>query len=411
VKRRAADRIVFVAGFPPWPLTSGAPIRMHRLISGLSSAFHTTVVTHDGRVTGPEGAVGAPEIRRALPDADQVVVVPEGPLPKRVSQLGSLCRGRSYGNGRYASPALRRAVRSAAAGAALVHFDTAGGALTGPIPGAVNVVAPHNVDSVLTRRSGRDGALPRRVFAEVEARKQEREERSIWENADLCVTVSEADAAQLRGAGAGRVIVCPNGTDPVDRLPPPTKAATEPLRLLFVGTGAYRPNALGLEWFVGQVLPRVQAAVVVDVVGRRPPHAVAAANVCYHGRVPDVAPFYARSDAVVVPVPFGSGTRLKVVEAMAFGRPVVSTSAGAEGLGACPGVHYLEAETPEAFAASLDVVDRAVTAGSRDLERMLVNARGLASGLFWPGLVEDLVERYRAAIASSAVPGAPVTAS
>ena len=91
--------------------------------------------------------------------------------------------------------------------------------------------------------------------------------------------------------------------------------------LLFVGWAAHWPYEHGLAWLAQQVLPQAQAngPVVLDVVGARPDHAVAAAEITYHGRVDDVEPFYADAHAVVVPMFEGSGTRLKVIEASFLG--------------------------------------------------------------------------------------------
>ena len=137
----------------------------------------------------------------------------------------------------------------------------------------------------------------------------------------------------------------------------PVRGEAEPLRLLFVGAVDYRPNQLGLEWFIAEVLPRLRsrlgAGVVVDVVGSPPRHLEGAEHVTLHGRVPSVDPFYGDAHAVIVPVLYGSGTRLKVIEAMAFRRPVVSTTAGAEGLPIRAGNEFFQADQPDEFAAAL----------------------------------------------------------
>src|SRR6202042_2685227 len=105
-----------------------------------------------------------------------------------------------------------------------------------------------------------------------------------------------------------------------------------------------------------QVLPRAQAngPVVLDVVGARPAHPVAAAGITYHGRVDDIEPFYADAHAVVVPMFEGSGTRLKVIEASFLGRPVISTAVGVEGLPLTAGEHYLHAETAAEWVAAIE---------------------------------------------------------
>jgi polysaccharide biosynthesis protein PslH len=364
---------------------------MRRLLTGLAEAFDVTLVAHDW--TG-----GAPD---PPPGVDYVPVTGE-PGAKRLAQLASLPRPRSYGYGRYATPALRRAVLAVPA-PQLVHFDDPGSALSGRVVGALNVVAPHDLESLITRRAGERGSWPRRTFAAIEARKQAREELSVCREMDLCVAVSEHDAAQLRRAGARRVIVCPNGTDPVPRLAPPRRKPDEPLRLLFVGNGDFAPNARGLEWLIDDVLPRVPASVLLDVVGQPPARPVRRQGVHYCGRVSTLRPYYERAHVAVAPIPFGSGTRLKIVEAMAHGRPVVSTTAGAEGLIVRPGQHYVAGDTPERFAAALKQVGAAMATDDGWLAEMLVSARRVAEGLFWPAIGRALAEAYHEALDASVV--------
>ncbi len=364
---------------------------MRRLLAGLAESFDVTLVTHDW-------SAGAPD----PPPGVRYVPVQDGHRHKRLAQLASLPKRRSYGYGRYATPALRRAIL-AVQSPQLVHFDDPGSALDGRVAGAVNVVAPHDLESRITLRAGAEGSWARRAFAGIDGRKQAREEAAVCRNADLCVAVSELDASRLRDAGARHVIVCPNGTDPVPRLHPPRRRRDEPLRLLFVGNGDFAPNARGVEWLITDVLPLIPASMLLDVVGRPPAQPVRRPGVRYHGRVADLRPYYARAHVAVAPIPFGSGTRLKIIEAMAYGRPVVSTTAGAEGLMVRPGRHYLDGDTPERFAAGLQRVADAVAAGDGWLEEMLVAARRVAERLFWPGIARDLADAYRDAIVAGGV--------
>jgi glycosyltransferase involved in cell wall biosynthesis len=392
-------RLIFVARFPPWPATSGAPIRMHRLLTGLAEVFDVTLVAHAG-ARGGSGPGGDPaEWSPALPGV-RYVPVPARPGSKRAAQLVSLCGHRSHGYGRYTTPALRRAVLEAARGAHLVHFDDPGSAMSGRVPGSLNVVAPHDIESVITLGAGARAGWARRAFASIDGRKQAREERAVCRQMDLCVAVSELDAAHLREAGAREVAICPNGTDPVPWLGLPRRARDETVRLLFVGNGEFQPNVRGLQWLIEDVLPRLPASapVALDVVGRPPARPLRSTGVRYHGEVPDVRPYYERADIAVAPIPFGSGTRLKIVEAMAHGRPVVSTGAGAEGLPAQPGRHYLEGDSAPDFAAALTRLSEALIGGDLWVEGMMRAARLVAERLFWPSIASDLADRYLAAI-------------
>jgi glycosyltransferase involved in cell wall biosynthesis len=296
------------------------------------------------------------------------------------------------------SPRLRALLRAEldAQPGAIVHFDDPGAALAGPVPAPWGF-APHNVEHRILRGIADASSGPRRWFARVDAGKVEREEHRLWRQATVCFAVSEPDAAAMRAGGARRVELCPNGTDRVAMLPWPRRHPDEPFRIAFVGSGDYRPYATGLRWFVREVLPRVQAGVPAsfDVVGSEPRQRVEAAGVSYVGRVQSVARWYERSHAVVVPVFEGSGTRLKILEAAAYGRPVVSTTLGAEGLPLLAGRDYMRADTPESFAAALLTLAKWSQDGDPRGPELLACARAAIEGFFWPQVTRRLIEVYR----------------
>jgi glycosyltransferase involved in cell wall biosynthesis len=170
------------------------------------------------------------------------------------------------------------------------------------------------------------------------------------------VAVSTVEADELRALGRTRVELIPTGVDTAALRPQPEQAG--PPRLLFTGTMSYPPNHRGIRWFAREVWPLVRARrpdAVLDVVGKAPPDDVLAldgvAGITVHGFVDSMAPFFARAHSVVVPILAGAGIRVKIVEAMAAGRAVISTPLGCEGLaGLEPGRHLLVAEEPGAFA-------------------------------------------------------------
>jgi glycosyltransferase involved in cell wall biosynthesis len=104
---------------------------------------------------------------------------------------------------------------------------------------------------------------------------------------------------------------------------------------------------------------------------------------------------------VIVPVLYGSGTRLKVIEAMAYRRPVVSTSAGAEGLPICDGNEFFQADQPNEFAAALLKLAEQCTGRDPALEKMLVRARAAVEPLLWPRIVTDLSKSFLELVARS----------
>jgi glycosyltransferase involved in cell wall biosynthesis len=390
-------RLLFCARRPPFPLVTGARIRTHRLLSGLAESFETTFVTFEHDPASPDGHVALERLERLLPSGIEIVTVPGSAGGKRLRQARSLLRHRSWEYGRYQLKAMQTALTllSEQLQPQVIHFDDLGVAQFGPLAGALNVYSAHNVEYRVLEGTIRNSRGPRRWFAHIERRKVERLERRVWKTMSLSLACSELDADEMRSGGA-RVVICPNGSDPVDALPVPRREADEPLRLLFVGAVDYRPNQLGLEWFISEVLPQLrgQVPVAVDVVGAPPRKLAGAAEVVLHGRVPSVQPFYERAHAVIVPVLYGSGTRLKVIEAMAYRRPVVATTMGAEGLPIRAGGDYFQADDPQAFAGALRRLARQMELGDPQLEQMLGDARTAIEPLLWPRIVNQLTSTY-----------------
>ncbi|MGK2950561.1 MAG: glycosyltransferase family 4 protein, partial [Acidimicrobiales bacterium] len=153
------------------------------------------------------------------------------------------------------------------------------------------------------------------------------------------------------------------------------------------GNLTYGPNIDGARWLVHEVLPLLPDHVDVHLVGPAAPpvRALGGARVIVHGAVEELEPHYAEADVVAVPLRTGSGTRIKVLEAFALGRPVVSTGLGAAGLPVRDGVDALLAEEPTAFARALVVAldpDRAgpLVASARTLIADAYDARVVVAG-------------------------------
>jgi glycosyltransferase involved in cell wall biosynthesis len=395
----ALSALVFVSPIPPFPLDNGSRVRMHRLLTGLATEFSTTLVTYAHHPDSGRPAYDRRELARLLPGIDVVTVPGVGPMtpPSKVGGLRALMSPLSASWRPYHRQSFSRAVVDEArrGQAALVHFDHF--AFFPPVPGVLNVRALHNVESSIARQGAARLRGYGRIWNEAEWRKLRSLERRALRSSHLCVAVSEVDAKVMASAGARRVVVCPNGTDPVTAFAPPARAADELLRILFVGTGNYPPYERGLDWFVREVLPLVHARVRAefDVVGHPPERPVTARGVRYIGPVPSVGAWYERAHVAVVPVFEGSGTRLKIVEAMAHGRPVVSTRLGAEGLPIRAPVHYRQADDPVAFAGAILDIAEGCRTGDDTLLRMMQDARSAIESLFWPDIVRRLGDLYR----------------
>lgn len=394
--------VIFVTHRPPLPLDTGARIRAHRLATGLARRCDVTLVTYADGPTFDETTTTREELAQAMPGV-QLHLVPYAGHPPAGLRRNLLGRdSASYGH--HARSGLADALAELTArGPAVLHLDDPGAGIAGEhVRATVKAFAPHNVEHRIIKEIAEDRPALQRLPLIAEWRRIRREERRLYRACDLCVAVSEIDAAEMGAHGARRVEVVPNGADAAEASPWRPPAEHEPVRLLFVGTGSYWPYALGLSWFVREVMPRLRAAgpVHFDVVGAPPERPVTAPDVTYHGRVPEVQSFYDRAHALVIPVFQGSGTRLKVVEAGVLGRPVISTALGAEGLPVAPGRHYLRAEDPAGFADRVLALRR-----DADVVRgMIAEAQRALEPFLWPRIADGLAAVYEAALQSTRAP-------
>jgi glycosyltransferase involved in cell wall biosynthesis len=255
------------------------------------------------------------------------------------------------------------------------------------------VLDEHNVEyEILERTYVAERSPVRKLYAYLEYVKFKREELAAWRGATRCVFTSERERNIMLGERMSTpAVAIPNGVD-LDHLGP-GEDDVDPSSVLFTGRIAYRPNTDAVLYFVRKILPiihRSRPDVVLTVAGADVPPDVrrlAGPNVVVTGPVPDMRPYWRRAAAVVVPLRFGGGTRIKVLEALAMARPVVSTSLGCEGIDVVPGDHLLMADEPEWFAQSVLRVlgDPELGANLGRRGRMLVEAR-----YAWSRLSEQL---------------------
>jgi len=216
------------------------------------------------------------------------------------------------------------------------------------------------------------------------------------ERFDRCITMSEVDRRLLLKANSRlQASVIPNGVDTQAYRPLPLGSL--PPALLFIGSMDYPPCADAAIYLCHQILPHIQrllGQVKVWLVGRDPSPKVNRLNnngVHVTGQVVDVVPYYRRSAVCVVPLRAGGGTRLKILEAMALGRPVVSTTIGCEGLDVVDGQHLLIADDPVQFAEKTVrlLTDKAL------YHRIANEARQLVVQKYdWDAIAEQLLDIY-----------------
>lgn len=267
----------------------------------------------------------------------------------------------------------------------------------------------HNAEYVLQQRAFlTDLRQPPRwlaaAYSLAQWRKLRRFESAVCRAADAVVAVSDADARAIRRlVPSVTPTVVPNGVDVNYFHPNAVSRALhrgEPERatLVFTGKMDFRPNVDAVVWFCDDILPRLQAKladVEFIIVGREPHERVQALaerrGVTVTGFVDDVRPYIAGATVYVVPLRMGGGTRLKVLQAMAMAKPIVSTRVGAEGIAAQPDEHLVVANAAAEFAhATLDLL--------RDSQRRAelgAMARKLAAGQYaWSHIVPRMEAVY-----------------
>jgi glycosyltransferase involved in cell wall biosynthesis len=229
----------------------------------------------------------------------------------------------------------------------------------------------HNVESLIWQRYAATEANPlKRWYIQQQGRKFVRFERRAFAAATRTVAVSPEDAALMRERfGARRVAVVENGVD--TSYFRPQDVERQPGQILFLGSLDWRPNLDAVGLLLEHIFPRVrvqEATARLHIVGRNPPgwlrrQVSARAGVELHANVADVRSYLARSSVLAVPLRIGGGSRLKILEALACGLPVVSTRIGAEGLSLEPERHLVVAELEDMATALVRCLRDPQTAG------------------------------------------------
>lgn len=342
----------------PYPPDSGGRIAIFNSIKYMSHRYTMTLLSFVTEQT-------APYARALEPYCSQVVTVRSAPRSPVVAMALNLPSGIPYTMAKFRSADMvRQVARLSQSGQFdLVHIDHLHMAwYAQSLPSGLPVVLrEHNVESVIMRRFAERASNPFiKGYAALQARRLRRYEAASCSRFDRCLVMTDVDSRTLQQmAPDARIEVVPCGVDTAwfDPALVPSSGSPEPHRLVTTGDYSWPPTADGLEDFVSRIYPLIRRAVpdvTLSVVGRQPPasvvRAAAQTGITVLGRVEDVRPAILSGAVFVVPTRIGSGIRLKILEAMALRRPVVSTSVGCEGIEATPGEHLLVADDPEGFA-------------------------------------------------------------
>jgi glycosyltransferase involved in cell wall biosynthesis len=354
-------RILWVKVGGLWPPTTGGRLRSLHMLDELSRRHPVGLVTTHQPGRDPAGLVSRlPGCERI--DSISYALPKQGSLRFAGDVAGSWASRYPADIWRWRIPAVRARIRERMAeGVDLCVADFLVAMPNLPAVGGVPVVLfEHNVEHMIWKRLYQvEERRWRRALLAVEWRKMRRYEAEACARAGLTVAVSEADRALLSARAPGADIrAIPTGVD--TSYFHPNGAAEAPATLVFTGSMDWYPNEDAILYFLDAILPEVRRevpGVSLAVVGRDPTDrlraAGAAAGICITGTVSDVRPYVAEAAVYVVPLRVGGGTRLKIFEALAMGKAVVSTRVGAEGLPIVPDRHFLQADSPAAFAQAV----------------------------------------------------------
>jgi glycosyltransferase involved in cell wall biosynthesis len=345
-----------------WPATTGGRVRSLNTISELARGHQVTVITTHGHGDDPQG------LKQQLPHCEAVVSVPYA-VPKRGSAAFAAAVAGSWFSHypvdlwKWRVAAVRREVDKVLAqgNVDLCIADFLFAAANVPMPGNVPVLLfEHNVEYLIWQRlANLETTSWKRALFEMEWRKLRACEREAVANAALTIAVSDDDRDRLAEMSPGsRVVSIPTGVN--TGYFTPRREAETPMRLVFSGSMDWHPNEDAVCYFVETILPRIRAEfpnVSFTIIGRSPSARVRALTaqpgIAVTGTVDDVRPAIAEGSVYVVPLRAGSGTRIKIFEALAMGQAVVSTTVGAEGLALESGRHFVAADTPHDFAQAV----------------------------------------------------------
>ncbi len=393
-------KIAFITARPPYPPDSGGRIRTFHLLREISETQEVTLITVSKKRSEE---IALASLQKAIPRlaVQAVRIEPETFLNHICRTVRNLLASLPYTWARYGHPRfiafIRKAVREQQYD--VIHCDHVQVAhafvdLSTP-PRVLNA---HNVESVLIRRIA-DQARPwwRRMAIRWQSSKTLKAERESYRHFDRCLAVSETDAAEIERMAPGTAVsVVRNGVDLIQFTP--DSGPEDPHLIVFTGAMDWLPNVDGATFFVREILPKIRKRdpdAHLLVVGSNPTEllvrTLAAPSVRFTGSVEDVRPYLRQARLVVVPLRIGGGTRLKILEAWALGKPVVSTTIGAEGLPVEVGKNIALADSADAFAQrAIELLNDTTTAA-----QLGVAGRRVVEELFgWDRAARTLLDAY-----------------
>lgn len=407
-------RILMIANYVPYPEISGGRIRIYNLLRRVAKRHDVSLAALLG---SPGDADGVPHLRQFCSNIETAVMDRRSRLAKAPGMLRYALQGKPPELKLLHSEELvgKIAKLFSAVDFDIVQIESHMALYLATLPRTESYKSLQMFQNVASHQLPRISQVERRADRKLRTWLNGiilgRWEARYAENFDRCTTVSELDRQFLLKANPRLYVdVIPNGvdTEKYHPLPPPPDNARP--SLMFIGSMSYPPCVDAVLYFCRTILPRMRETInpiEFRVVGGNPHPDVLALNgngVHVTGTVKDVLPYYQESTVCVVPLRAGGGTRLKILEAMALGRPVVSTAIGCEGLDVIDGEHLLIANTPEQFAEKTVHLLR----DAHLAQYLCTNARNLVEARYgWDPIAERLLDIYDEMIGTPRRVGTP----
>ncbi len=350
-------KILWIKANKLLPLHSGGDIRSFQILKHLSSGNDVTFLSY---YDGAEDKKYAAELSTYFPSSIALHTGKSATSISRASDyLRKLPSSAPYAVSRFASPIVKAKINTLLANGAfdVVIADFLDAAINLPHQMATPAVLfQHNVESEIWRRHATTETNPaKRLIYKFEFTKMLRYEQTILRKFQHVIAVSNHDWDLMQAWTTSAITVVPTGVD-VKQYQLTSDHRNTPPIVMFVGAMDWEPNIDAVEFFASDIWNSVVAAVPnarFCIVGRNPDRRVrklGSNSIEITGRVESVADYLQKAAAVIVPLRIGGGTRLKIYEAMAAGKAVVSTTVGAEGLDISPGRDIVIADDPREFA-------------------------------------------------------------
>lgn len=358
-------KILFVCNKMPYPPKDGGQIATFSMIRGMAEAGHTVTVAVINTPKHYYDLNAMPADVRALADFHAVDV--DTDLHAKDALVNLLFSREPYTATRFNNPDFAYLLRKLCREKTFDIVQLEGLYLCAYISifrtytSATIAYRAHNVEyEIWQRLASETRFLPKAWYLKNLAKRVERYEREAVNQYDCLVPISERDAATYARLGNTKpVFTAPAGIFVNDR-PKPEQTVTDKPTLFHIGALDWAPNTQGILWFLEHCWPTLRKLypwLEFHVAGRHAAQsfidAIDLEGVVYDGEVPDAYTYMSSHTIMLVPLLAGGGMRIKILEGLAAGKAIVSTSIGAEGIPAQPSVEMSIADSPQDFIAGI----------------------------------------------------------